>query len=113
MLIEQLHYNMLFRWCVGREMSHAVSHGRPEFSGVGVVLSVLSRFFASGEARIAFAAGAIFTNARQLVEQVLACFAASLGQTTQGRIIQPRGKRAQSGSGVEIREPLIENFGLG
>ena len=60
MRIEQLQYNLLFRWFVRMEMSHTVSHGRPEFSGVGVVLSVLSRFFASGEARIAFAAGGHF-----------------------------------------------------
>jgi len=36
MLIEQLPYNVLFRWFVGMEMSHTVSHGRREFSGVGV-----------------------------------------------------------------------------
>jgi transposase len=60
MRIEQLQYNLLFRWFVGMEMSHTVSHGRPEFSGVGVVLSVLSRFLASGQARIVCAAGGHF-----------------------------------------------------
>ena len=45
--------------------------------------------------------GAIFTNSRQLVEQVLACFAASLGQTTPGRIIQPRGSSSATSDGKE------------